>query len=161
MNKWKNIKLDDETMWPKEGLVELDAPHTDDRGFIQSLVNFPMKNISLIFSKKGSVRSNHYHLTDWHYMYVLEGKLEYFYFSNTLNKVKFINVAPGQIIFTPNLEVHATFFPEKSKLVVVSGFLRDTKSYESDTVRVEFVNFENINEAKANKLKWKPKTKLL
>ena len=52
MNKWKNIKLDDETMWPKEGLVELDAPHSDDRGFIQSLVNFPMKNISLIFSKK-------------------------------------------------------------------------------------------------------------
>ena len=93
-------------------------------------------------------------------IYQLKDKLEYFYFSNTLNKVKFINVAPGQIIFTPNLEVHATFFPEKSKLVVVSGFLRDTKSYESDTVRVEFVNFENFNEAKANKLKWKPKVKI-
>ena len=64
MHKWKNINLDDETMWPKEGLVKLDAPHTDDRGYIQSLVNFPMKNISLISSKKGSVRSNHYHLTD-------------------------------------------------------------------------------------------------
>ena len=24
MNKWKNIKLDDETMWPKEGLVKLE-----------------------------------------------------------------------------------------------------------------------------------------
>ena len=94
-------------------------------------------------------------------MYVLEGKLEYFYFSNTLKKVKFINVLPGQIIFTPNLEVHATFFAEKSKLVVVSGFPRDTKSYESDTVRMEFINFENINQAKVNKLKWKPKTKLL
>ena len=34
-------------------LVKLDVPHTDDRGYIQSLVNFPMKNISLISSKKG------------------------------------------------------------------------------------------------------------
>ena len=48
MEKWKNIKLDDESMWPKEGLVQLEPPHSDDRGKIQSLVNFPMKNISLI-----------------------------------------------------------------------------------------------------------------
>ena len=76
MEKWKNIKLDDESMWPKEGLVELESPHSDDRGKIQSLVNFPMKNISLISSKKGVVRSNHYHLTDWHYMYVLSGSFD-------------------------------------------------------------------------------------
>ena len=68
MKKWKDIKIDDETMWPKTGLVHLDKPHIDGRGYIQSLVNFPMKNLSLISSKKGSVRSNHYHLTDWHYM---------------------------------------------------------------------------------------------
>ena len=76
MKKWQEIKLDDETMWPKEGIVKLDDAHCDDRGSIQSLVNFPMKNISLISSKKGSVRSNHYHLTDWHYMYVLSGSFD-------------------------------------------------------------------------------------
>ena len=65
MKNWKNIKIDDESMWPKEGLVELDPPHTDNRGAIQSIVNFPMKNISLISSKKGAVRSNHYHLTNY------------------------------------------------------------------------------------------------
>ena len=67
MESWKNVKLDDESMWPQTGLVDLDSAHSDDRGSIQSLVNFPMKNISLISSKKGVVRSNHYHLTDWHY----------------------------------------------------------------------------------------------
>ena len=72
MEKWKDIKLDDESMWPTTGLVELESPHSDDRGAIQSLVNFPMKNLSLISSKKGAVRSNHYHLTDWHYMYVYQ-----------------------------------------------------------------------------------------
>ena len=60
MKSWKNYKLDDEGMWPKTGLVNLDSAHSDNRGSIQSLVNFPMKNISLISSKKGVVRSNHY-----------------------------------------------------------------------------------------------------
>ena len=68
MKKWKDIKIDDETMWPKTGLVQLDRPHKDDRGYIQSLVNSPMKNLSLISSIKGLVRSNYYHLTDWHYI---------------------------------------------------------------------------------------------
>ena len=78
MEKWKDIKLDDESMWPKTGLVDLDEAHRDDRGAIQSLVNFPMKNLSLISSKKGAVRSNHYHLTDWHYMYMISGSADYY-----------------------------------------------------------------------------------
>ena len=40
MESWKNIKLDDESMWPKTGLVDLNAAHSDERGAIQSLVNF-------------------------------------------------------------------------------------------------------------------------
>ena len=32
MKNWKNIKIDDESMWPKEGLVKLDSPHADNRG---------------------------------------------------------------------------------------------------------------------------------
>ena len=32
MESWKNIKLDDESMWPKTGLVDLDSAHSDERG---------------------------------------------------------------------------------------------------------------------------------
>ena len=71
MERWRDVTLDDSSMWPTEGRVALPPAHVDDRGYIQSLVNFPMKNLSLITSRKGSVRSNHYHVTDWHYMYVL------------------------------------------------------------------------------------------
>ena len=53
MEKWKNIKLDDETMWPGEGLIELDPPHEDERGSIQSLVNFPNEKFVTNFFKKG------------------------------------------------------------------------------------------------------------
>ena len=79
MTDWKNTKLDDASMWPREHVVALEPPHADERGAIQSLVNFPMKNLSLITSKKGTVRSNHYHVTDWHYMYVLVGSFDYYY----------------------------------------------------------------------------------
>ena len=62
MQNWKNVKLDDEThVADARTVVALAPPHADERGAIQSLVNFPMKNMSLITSKKGTVRSNHYH----------------------------------------------------------------------------------------------------
>ena len=145
MEKWKNIKLDDETMWPREGLIELDPPHVDERGSIQSLVNFPMKNLSLISSKKGSVRSNHYHLTDWHYMYVLSGSFDYYYRpTDSDEELKYIRVKAGEMIFTPPMEDHACVFTEDTLLVVVSRNPRDQKTYESDVVRIELINPDDV-----------------
>ena len=145
MHKWKNINLDDETMWPKEGLVKLDAPHTDDRGYIQNLVNFPMKNISLISSKKGSVRSNHYHLTDWHYMYVLSGSFDYYFRpSNSDEEIQCVRVKKGEMIFTPPMEDHATVFLEDCDLLAISRNPRDQESYEEDVRRVKLIEPRNI-----------------
>ena len=33
----------------------------------------------LIDSKKGTLRANHYHKTDWHYCYVISGSIEYYH----------------------------------------------------------------------------------
>jgi len=142
-------------------IVDFTDIHRDDRGAIFSLVNEKCSNVSIIETEIGSIRSNHYHIKDWHYMYVLEGTLEYFYYSNIYKKVVYLNVLQDQIIFTPNLEIHATHFPDKSKIIVVSGFLRDTKTYESDTVRVDFINHNNILDAKKENFKWFPKVKIL
>ena len=145
MNKWQDVKLDDETMWPKEGLVGLDAPHTDDRGYIQSLVNFPMKNISFISSKKGSVRSNHYHLTDWHYMYVLSGSFDYYYRPTSSDEeLRCVQVKVGEMIFTPPMEDHATVFLEDCNLLAISRNPRDQKAYEEDVRRVTLIEREDI-----------------
>jgi dTDP-4-dehydrorhamnose 3,5-epimerase-like enzyme len=145
MEKWKNIKLDDETMWPSTGLVELDPPHEDDRGSIQSLVNFPMKNISFISSKKGTVRSNHYHLTDWHYMYVLSGSFDYFYRpTNSDEELKCIRVVAGEMVFTPPMEDHATVFSEDCDLLAISRNPRDQEAYEEDVRRVILVDHDSI-----------------
>ena len=79
-------------------------------------------------------------------MYVLEGAIDYFYKGLKSNEVKYIRVFNGETIFTPNLEIHATYFPLKTSLIVSSGFPRDQETYENDTVRVDFLNKENIEE---------------
>ena len=59
--------------------------------------------------------------------------------------INYLKVSKGSTIFTPNLEIHATYFPLNTKLVVSSGFARDEKTYEEDTVRVEFINDRNLD----------------
>ena len=145
MEKWKNIKLDDESMWPKEGLVELEPPHSDDRGKIQSLVNFPMKNLSLISSKKGVVRSNHYHLTDWHYMYVLSGSFDYYFRpTNSGEELQCVQVKAGEMIFTPPMEDHATVFLEDCDLLAISRNPRDQEAYEEDVRRIILIDPDTV-----------------
>ena len=145
MESWKNIILDNEDMWPKEGRVELPPAHLDSRGAIQSLVNFPMKNLSLISSKKGTVRSNHYHMTDWHYMYVLSGSFDYYYRPTGTNvQPEMIKIKAGEMVFTPPMEDHATVFLEDTQLLAMSRNPRDQDAYESDVKRVVLIDPENI-----------------
>jgi oxalate decarboxylase/phosphoglucose isomerase-like protein (cupin superfamily) len=147
MESWKNVMLDNESMWPKEGRVKLDAAHVDDRGAIQSLVNFPMKNLSLISSKKGTVRSNHYHVTDWHYMYVLSGSFDYYYRpTGSTGAPAMIHVKAGEMVFTPPMEDHATVFLEDTQLLAMSRNPRDQEAYESDVRRVILIDPESITQ---------------
>ena len=141
MADWRTTVLDDPSFWPKEHVVTLEAPHSDGRGAIQCLVNFPAKNISLITSKKGTLRSNHYHKTDWHYMYVLSGSFDYYFRpTGTDEKPKKITVSAGQMVFTPPLEDHTTVFTEDCELLAISRNPRDQETYEADTVRIELVD---------------------
>ena len=145
MKDWKNVKLDDESMWPAEHLVELEPPHADARGAIQCLVNLPMKNMSIITSKKGTVRSNHYHLTDWHYMYVMSGSFDYYYRPTGSTETPTVTrLSAGQMVFTPPMEEHATVFLEDSVLLVMSRNPRDQEAYESDVRRVTLIDPETV-----------------
>ncbi len=141
MKKWQDIALDDETMWPPTGKVELDAPHADERGVIQSIVNFPMKNLSLIRSAKGAVRSNHYHVTDWHYMYVTKGSFDYYWRpTGSTAAPDVVRISEGELIFTPPMEDHATVFLEDTDMFVASRNPRDQATYESDVRRVILID---------------------
>ena len=145
MFKFKNIHLDDETMWPENIRINLEKPFEDKRGYIQPLVNFPMKNLSMIYSKKGSVRSNHNHYTDWHYMYTISGSFDYYYRPHDSGaEPKVEKFVAGEMVFTPPMEDHACVFTEDTILVVVSRNPRDQKTYESDVVRIELINPDDV-----------------
>ena len=136
----EKIILDDAKKWPKNVRVNLEKAHEDERGFIQCLTNIPTRNISYIFSKKGSVRSNHYHKTDWHYMYILSGRMDYFY--RTVgeilrNDIKEVKLKVGDMVFTPPMEEHTSYFPEDTYFLAISRNPRDQKAYEADVIRVK------------------------
>ncbi|MDC1434979.1 hypothetical protein N8141_02250 [Amylibacter sp.] len=122
-------------------LIALEAAHTDNRGYIQMLLNIPTHNVSLITSKKDSIRSNHYHLEDWHYIYVLSGSLDYYYREHGKDQElqKFF-AKQGDLIWTPPMEDHATVFQEETDILALSHLPRDQEAYESDVRRIVLID---------------------
>jgi quercetin dioxygenase-like cupin family protein len=126
-------------------LVELDPRHSDARGYIQPLVNIPTHNVSLIASAKGSVRSNHYHKTDWHYIYVISGSLDYYFRDHgTGEPIQHFAAKEGDMIWTPPLEDHTTVFTEDTLILALSLLPRDQEAYESDVERIVLVNPQTL-----------------
>ena len=130
----------------KSTLFKNNQRDQDDRGEILSIVDESVNNVSIITCNPGALRSNHYHHTDFHFMYVLEGEIDYFFKDIGSEEVSYLKVRTGETIFTPDHEIHATYFPIKTRLIVSSKFPRDQATYEKDTVRVSFVTIENIQE---------------
>ena len=90
--------------WPTKPLVDLEKPFVDNRGTIQPLVDILMKSAVMIYSKAGSLRANHYHKTDWHYCYVINGKINYYHREfNSEEEPELLVVEKGSMVFTPPL----------------------------------------------------------
>ncbi len=116
----------------------------DSRGSILSICDIVCKNVSIINCKENTIRSNHYHKKDYHIMYVVKGEIDYFYKKIKGKKINYIKVKKNELIYTPPMEIHATYFPKNTVLIVSSKNFRDQSTYENDTVRVKIINKENI-----------------
>jgi dTDP-4-dehydrorhamnose 3,5-epimerase-like enzyme len=124
----------------KEPLVNLLPPYTDERGAIYPLVDATMQSAVLITSKKGSIRANHYHKTDWHYCYVLEGIIEYYHRPHgSKDEPECVMVKKGEMMYTPPMVDHAMLFPEDTVFLTLGGNPRDQETYEADIERVELI----------------------
>ena len=126
--------------YPTNPLVPLDPAFINNIGTIQNLLNTPINGVAIITSKKGSVRSNHMHKEDFHYLYIISGSLEYFERSidEDGSKITPTTYKAGDLIFTPPLKVHKTVFFEDCVMMSFSKRNRDHDSHEKDLVRVEF-----------------------
>ena len=126
--------------WPKDVIVPLEKPFIDARGAIQPLVDVDMKSALMISSKKGSVRANHYHKSDWHYCYVVSGAIEYHHRpQGSAEKARSVVVKAGQLFFTPPMVEHAMKFLEDTVFLTLSRNKRDHAHYEEDLIRTELV----------------------
>ena len=123
-----------------EVLVQLERPFIDERGAIRPLVERVMKSALIIDSKKGAVRGNHFHKTDWHYCYVVSGTMYYFHRdTGNLAKPEKVIVKAGSMVFTPPMVDHAMRFPEDTVFLTLSRNPRDQTAYEKDVIRVELL----------------------
>lgn len=99
-----------------------------------------MGSALIIYSKKGTVRGNHYHRTDWHYCYVLSGTMEYYYRpTGSKEPPGCIITKAEQMVFTPPMVDHAMKCPEDTMFLTLSRNARDQETYEADLVRIEMI----------------------
>lgn len=132
--------------WPSDPIVPLPRPFVNRQGLIQNLMlDAGYACVSVIESAPRSVRSNHYHREDSHFLYVVSGSMLYYERGVGEGAIPepFV-VSKRQMVFTPPMREHATAFLEPTTLLSISKRARDQESHESDVVRVEFLRPEDL-----------------
>ncbi len=138
--KIRPVTKEEKQSWPQEVIVPLTQPFTDRRGGIQPLVDATMESCVLISSKKGTLRANHYHKTDWHYCYVLSGCIEYYHRPHGGGgEPEMVKIKSGQLFFTPPMVDHAMVFPEDTQFLTLGRNSRRQEVYEADVERIELI----------------------
>lgn len=132
--------LDNPAQWPQAPIVTLAEAFADDRGVIQPLVDLPMRSALLIRTRPGGIRANHYHKTDWHFIWVVSGQFEYHFRPvGAKTKPEMIVVKPGQLLWTPPMLEHAMLYTEDCDIIVFCRNGRSQEEYERDVVRVKLL----------------------
>ena len=126
--------------FPKKTKIQLSGEFTDNRGQILNISNNLFRSCILIKSKKNSIRANHYHKKDWHYCYVLNGKIEYYSRKvGSKRKPKKEIFIKGDFFFTPPMVEHAFYFPVNTSFIALGRGSRKRINYEKDTVRIKLI----------------------
>lgn len=125
-NVWKDVKA------PLE-------MHEDNRGAIADMFyNQDINAITIIKSKKGVRRGDHYHKLTTQHCLITKGEMLYVYQPvDKSQPIKYILMREGDMVSTHPLEIHTLLFPSDNEFVVFSSGLRGGKDYEKDTYRVE------------------------
>ena len=118
--------------------IELGSKIDDNRGYIQNILNISFNHCAMITSKAGSIRSNHYHLTNSHYIFVVSGEMEYWERNLDGSDNKMILCKPNDLIFTGSNLIHKTVFTQDSVIMTFAANYRGPEFDQEDTVHMEF-----------------------
>lgn len=116
---------------------KLEVNFQDDRGIIKDiLVKQEIDSVTVITSKAGAVRANHYHKDTIQWTYVMEGKVQYLYRAEG-QKTKEVILNKGEMVKSDVMEAHSLKALEDSSLLILTRGPRGGEDYESDTFRLE------------------------
>jgi dTDP-4-dehydrorhamnose 3,5-epimerase-like enzyme len=117
-------------------LVKIPQSFSDERGRIINIADGALGDVSLIETRKHSVRANHYHNEDWHLCFLLDGSFNYIWLDLSAKEAASKIIQTGEMVFTPKEVIHRLEFLEDSRMIVVSKLSRISDNYEEDTFRV-------------------------
>jgi len=144
MNFDEYVRAVEEGNYPEDPKVPAEAPFLNGNGAIRNIAFGAFGGIALIESTPRSIRSNHYHKTDWHYLLVVEGIVHYYYRpAGSKAEPTLLIARPGDVFFTPPMMEHAVFTPTTSRMVSISRLARRHADHEADLVRVPLLRLED------------------
>ncbi|MFA5145029.1 MAG: hypothetical protein WC723_03375 [Candidatus Omnitrophota bacterium] len=109
----------------------------DKRGCIADILGKEhIEYITLITSKKGAVRGNHFHRYSVQYNFIVNGRMKLFS-RMPGEKTKTVVLKKGDLAFNPMREEHALLALENSEFLVFTRGPRGGKNYENDTFRLK------------------------
>lgn len=111
--------------------------HQDDRGrIIDILEGIDFNYATVITSRKGVTRGNHYHLKTTQWVYIVSGRL-LAHSRMPDGPLERSELQIGDLIKNVPGEHHALTALEDSEFLVLTAGLRGGKDYEKDTYRLE------------------------
>ena len=120
----------------------------DKRGTLQKIIDGNFSSCIEVLSKKGSIRANHYHKKDKHFVYIISGELLYSYRNRKQgSKVKIKKMKKGDLFFTPAMQEHMTYFTKNTHFIAFSTRKRTRFDYEKDLIRVEMDKYPDVKRA--------------
>lgn len=115
----------------------LGSKFEDDRGAIQNILTEHLNHVAIINSKAGSIRSNHYHKTNSHYIYVLSGLMEYWERDIDSDIKEMVLCGPGDMILSESNKVHKTVFLEDTVIITFARGKRGVDVDKYDTIKMD------------------------
>lgn len=110
----------------------------DKRGTITDIfTNSPKDHATIIFSKKGSVRGNHYHKKSTQYDFVVSGQLTVLSQKIGSTKIEKHILKPNDLLRHDPMEAHTLIANKDTVFIAFVDGLRGGSDYEKDTFRLE------------------------
>jgi len=109
---------------------------SDHRGtIVDMLEKVNINAVTLITSKKNSIRGNHFHKKTWQWNYILDGKVRLIC-QKFGGKKRITILKKGDFILLGPNEKHAFYGLSKYSMFVFTKGPRGGKEYENDTFRL-------------------------